>query len=30
MELKIMIITLCDQSNVLNEENIMLGTYLYD
>ena len=25
-----MIIALCDQNCVLNEENIMLGIYLYD
>jgi hypothetical protein len=25
-----MIIALCDQNYVLNEENIMLGIYLYD
>ena len=25
-----MIITLCDQNYVLNEENITLGIYLYD
>jgi hypothetical protein len=29
-ELNTMIIALCDQNYVLNEENIMLGIYLYD
>jgi hypothetical protein len=29
-ELNTMIIALCDQNYVLNEENIMLGVYLYD
>jgi hypothetical protein len=29
-ELNTMIIALCDLTYVLNEENIMLGVYLYD